>query len=58
MNDYELLYYIYQKDEEALVMLIEKHKKNIQYTARKIIEQNGYIFSSSDEFEEMLSLGM
>lgn len=58
MNDYELLYYIYQKDEEALVMLIEKHKKNIQYTARKIIEQNGYICSSSDEFEEMLHLGM
>lgn len=58
MNDYELLYYIYQKDEEALAMLIEKHKKNIQCTTRKIIEQNGYVCSSSDEFDEMLHLGV
>ncbi len=58
MNDYELLYYIYQKDEEALAMLIEKHKKNILCTTRKIIELNGYSCTSSDEFNEMLHLGM
>lgn len=58
MNDYELLYYIYQKDEEALQMLIKKYKKNIQCTTRKIIEQNGYVCSTSDEFDEMLHLGM
>lgn len=58
MNDYELLYYIYLKDEEALAMLIEKHKKNIQCTMRKIVEQNGYVCASDDEFDEMLHLGV
>lgn len=57
MSDYELLYYIYQKDEEALSMLINKHKKNIQFTTRKIIEQSGYVCSTSDEFNEMVHLG-
>lgn len=58
MSDYELLYYIYQKDEEALSMLIEKHKKNIKFLTRKIIEQNGYECSTSDEFNEMIHLGI
>lgn len=58
MNDYELLYYIYQKDEEALSMLIEKHKNNIKFITRKIMDQNGYICATSDEFNEMVHLGV
>ena len=56
MNDYELLYYIYQKDEEALKMLIEKHKNNIYFITKKVIEQNSYICSTSDEFNEIIHL--
>lgn len=58
MNDYELLYYIYQKDEEALGMLIEKYKKTVYFTTKRIIEQNGYTCSTSDEFNEMVHLGI
>lgn len=58
MNDYELLYYIYQKDEEALSMLIEKYKKNVQFVTRKVMEQNNYVCSTSDEFNEMVHLGL
>ena len=57
MSDYELLYYIYQKDEEALAMLLEKYQKNIQCATRKIFEQNSYVCSTSDEYDEMMHLG-
>ena len=58
MSDYELLYYIYQKDDEALMMLLDKHKKNVQMLTRKIIEQNGYVCHTSDEFDEIVHLGL
>lgn len=57
MNDYELLYYIYQKDEEALEMLMEKHQKDIFFIVKRTIEKYNYHCSTSDEFNEMIHIG-
>lgn len=57
MSDYELLYYIFQNDEEALDMLINKHEKNIFFCVKKTLEKYNYSCTTSDEFGEILHLG-
>ena len=57
MNDFELLYYIYQKDEEALQLLMKKHEKEIYFTVKRVMEKCNYICETSDEVEEMMHLG-
>lgn len=57
MNDYELLYYVYQGDEEALEMLMKRFEKSIYFTAYKILKQLNYQFQASDELKEMTHLG-
>lgn len=54
MNDYELLYYVFQKDEEALEMLIRKYEKNLYFTVRKVMNQSGYSCETSDELNEIM----
>lgn len=57
MNDFELLYYIYQKDEEALQMLMKKHEKEIYFTVKRVMEKCSYDCETSDEMDEMIHLG-
>lgn len=56
MNDYELLYYIYQNDEEALELLMKKYARSMICMIRKVISGLNYVCESSDEFKEMLHL--
>lgn len=56
MNDYELLYYIYQNDEEALEILMKKYARNMICTIRKVMSGLNYVCETSDEFKEMIHL--
>ncbi len=58
MNDYELLYYIYQNDDEALQLLMEKYEKTIYFTVKKTVEKYAYVCEISDELDEMRQLSM
>lgn len=56
MTDYELLYYIYQNDEEALRLLLKKHKNGMDCLIRRLLKRYGYEFESSDEFTELQNM--
>lgn len=56
MNDYDLLYLIYQHDDEALEILLKKHEKNIYFAVKNAISLAHYQFSFSDEFKEFIHI--
>ncbi len=57
MNDYELLYYIYQQDEEALEMLMERYRRSVYFISKAILDRTDYKLERSDEMDDIIQLG-
>ncbi|MGN1344228.1 MAG: sigma-70 family RNA polymerase sigma factor [Traorella sp.] len=57
MSDYELLYFIYQHDDEALEMLLEKYHMRVYYIVKAVFTRNGYHPTFNDELDEFIHLG-
>lgn len=54
MNEYEILYYIRQNNEEASKMLINSFQKRIYCAIRRIKDKLNYRYTTSDEDEELI----
>lgn len=53
LNDYELLYLIRQKDEEALDLLIRKYRNRIYRIMSKLTGKSNYFYSTNDEQNDL-----
>lgn len=54
INDYEMLYLIHMKDEEALSILLKKYESKISGMIKKVVEGSNYHYFFSDEKQELL----
>ena len=54
MNEYEILYYIRQNNEEASKMLMNSFQKKIYRAIRRMKDKLNYRYTTSDEDEELI----
>lgn len=55
MNDFELLYYVHQDQEEAMVILVKKYEPMVQAIARKIHQRYRH---TSVVYEDLVQAGL